>query len=247
MEKTYWKRTKWESPELVLENVILFRSLTSRDPRTQFATRGFFKKNPDPFIRIDKVCQELGISSKFYFDVMYSSPVGKGGALPFATPFLNFLGSPSGRVTFLGRIDKYQQRLGAMDDIGEYVATKSIANMETWFGGSFTDGYWLFHRFFDQVSSVSIDESFIIFEDSPEFTNMFIITHPYWQTFLAENGRTSLASSLKKRCAGESDIIRMASLGMGFYRARVLSRTKAQNYLERRRDERWDAVWKILG
>jgi hypothetical protein len=242
-------RSRYETVETVIDNMILYISLTTKNSFgvRQRVTR-MIEKEGHLFVEIDKFCQRLSIPSKIFFDVMFSEPLGP--SRNWSYPYLSFLGNATAQTVFLARIDAYKKRLGSFDNVLEYVESKSIANLGAYFGDSFEQGYWSVHRALDSKSSTedfTLDELFTDLFMDPVFTYMFVTTHPLWEKFCYHRRNDEVVQEMKQEFKGELGVLADNDLMKKFQAVRNTMRNSAQKSLTPRKDERWQRIWKVMG
>jgi hypothetical protein len=206
----------------------------------------FLKSQRSFFETIQRTCQEFGVSSRFYFDVLFSPPIDSTKSKGWKYPYLNFLGSASARIVFQKRLEAYKKRIGCFDDVASFVEAKSVANYHAYFGDSFSQGFFDVRNFLEiSTGDVSLDEMFLLFHDSPVFTNMFIASHPQYLRLRMGGGEVSKA--VGKRVRAEFGILQDRGLVRKFKLARIQCRDEAREGLLNWRDkESWHQTWKIL-
>lgn len=243
-----WTRSKNENIESVLDYLIYYRSLLLKTKKERFIIMTRFRKNRADFEKVNETCRSLGVPVSLFIDVLFAPPLAKQNIIENFQFFVTYLGSNTAREIFISRVNAYRKRMGALDNVFDYVHARSVTNLDNWFENSFWEGYWLFHRLMDKQTAFPIGDIFSIFEAGPEFTPMFILTHPRWQEFrTAREVGKEILDKVAAKVRQDAVILDEPRYRMRFMEARERCRNRAQSQIASRKDARWESLWKILG
>ena len=246
MKPKDWKKSRYEGVDEIARLYGYYASLAHKKCLTfQFRLRQ--AKDEAHFERIEKICAELDVPASIFFDVLFRIPFDlRKYQRGWRYPYLNYLSSDTAKFVFTGRVNEYRKRLGVYDKVLDYIREMSVANLDVWFGESFYQGFWVLHRALDRKEEFSIREMFEIFSEDPVFAPIFIVTHGAWRRFAIKNVQDSLVKELKGRCKGELSLMSDRYIARRFMEVRGRKRRDAQFSWAKRRDEKWEKIWKIL-
>lgn len=250
MTEYTWQRNRLDSVETVIQWMSYFLTISTKSSKARYRVEALAKKRRKDFERINSFCAELGISARFFFEVMFMNPIGKSKK-GWEYPYLNFLAGKAAESVFLGRLDALEKRIGALDDVAKFVHTNSIGNPVTWYGNSYYTGYQILDKFIRDGGKVTLVGLFVIFCQEPCFTDAYIATHPYYtQAKFArlQQGEESYAV-LRPELAQVSEMLNDKFVNSVFKRARMAVCSRDRQLLEQRfkKDEAlWQRIWKML-